>query len=145
MQLRRAVVADLLENGIDSNADGGIRFRQTVAAAVQEARRQSQPGDIFCQEVAGRLRQIVWNAVSSRSLRDQREMLSEVPQVSRVRVNDVYPDGEPLASMPRLLLQQLDPLPPELQYRFLSNALILLDIDTALIIDFIPNVFRRRS
>jgi hypothetical protein len=145
MQLRRAVVDAVLEQGFNPNGDGGMRFRQKVAAAVRDARRHSQPGDIFCQEVASRLRQMVQNAVSNRPLQDQREMLSEVPRVSRVRVNAFYPAGEPLATMPSLLLQQLDPLPPELQYRFLADALILLDIDTALIIDVIPDVLRRRS
>jgi hypothetical protein len=60
-----------------------------------------------------------------------------------MHVNDFYPEGEPLATVPPSLLQRLELLPPELQYRFLGNALILLDIDTALIVDFIPNAFQR--
>jgi hypothetical protein len=136
-QLRREIIADLVEMGIDPHADEE-RFRQTLAVAIRAARRHSQPGEIFCPEVAGRMREMVWTA-----LLNEGGVLSDVPMVKAVRVNDFYPDGEPLATVPPLLLQQFDPLPPELQYRFLANSLILLDIDTALIVDFIPNAFDR--
>lgn len=140
-QLRQQIIADLLEHGIDPNGeDDGVEFRQRLGLAIREARRQAQPGEIFCVEVAGHMRRAVWNA-----LRGEDEILADVPAVPSVRVNDLYPEGEPLATVPALLLQQLEPLPPELQYRFLSNALILLDIDTALIVDFIPNAFQRGS
>src|SRR5438105_4120674 len=139
-QLRRQVVDDLLENGVDPNVADGREFRQRLGLALREARRRSQPGEIFCADVAGHMRQMVWNA-----LHGEDDLLSEVPIVAGVRVNDFYPEGEPLGTVPPSLLQQFDPLPPELQYRFLSNALILLDMDTALIVDYIPNAFERRS
>ena len=44
---------------------------------------------------------------------------------------------------PPLLLAQLVPLPAELQYRFLENAIVLIDIDAYLIVDVISNVFKR--
>ena len=139
-RLRQQIITELLENGIDPNADDGREFRNRLGLAIREARRRAQPGEIFSADVAGRMRRVVWN-----TLRDEDEILSDVPDVPRVRVNDFYPEGEPLATVPALLLAQFEPLPPELQYRFLANALILLDIDTALIVDFIPNAFQRRS
>jgi hypothetical protein len=139
-ELRRQIVSDLLHDGIDPAADGGKEFRQRLGFALRDARRQSQPGEIFCPEVAGHMRQVVWN-----TLRGDDDLLSEVPIVRGVKVNDFYPEGEPLATVPPSLLRQFEPLPPELQYRFLSNALILLDIDAALIVDFIPNAFERTS
>lgn len=139
-QLRRQIIDGLLETGIDPNAENGREFRLRLGLALRDARRQSQPGEIFYPEVAGHMRQMVWNA-----LRGEADILSEVPVVPAVHVNDFYPEGEPLGTVPPSLLRQLDPLPPELQYRFLSNALILLDIDTALIVDFIPNAFERTS
>ena len=139
-QLRRQIIADLLESGIDRDAAQGREFRHRLGLALREARRQSQPGEIFCADVAGHMRQLAWNA-----LRREDDILSEVPAVQEVRVNEFYPEGEPLATVPPSLLREFEPLPPELQYRFLSNALILLDIDTALIVDFIPNAFDRSS
>lgn len=139
-QLRQQIIADLLESGIDPNADDGREFRNRLGLAIREARRQAQPGDIFCVEIAGHMRQVVWN-----TLQGEDDILSDVPEVPSVRVNDFYPEGEPLATVPPSLLQQFEPLPPELQYRFLATALILLDIDTALIVDFIPNAFQRST
>ena len=118
---------------------------QTLAAAIREARRLAEPGEIFCPEVADRMRPIVWSSMANLPLLHRQDILSEVPEVANVRVNDSYPDDEPLGTMSPVLLQQLDPLPPELQYRFLSDALILLDIDTSLIIDFLPHAFPRSS
>jgi urease gamma subunit len=139
MQMRQAIVADLLHTGgIDRNADEGRPFRRTLAVAMRAARRESRAGEIFCPAVADRMREMVWTAMLGED-----DVLSEVPMVKDVRVNDFYPEGEPLATVPPWLLQQFDPLPPELQYRFLANALILLDIDTTLIVDFIPNAFDR--
>jgi hypothetical protein len=139
-ELRRQIVSGLLRDGIDPVADGGQEFRQRLGVALRDARRQSQPGEIFCPEVAGHMRQMVWN-----TLRGDNDLLSEVPLVAGVRVNDFYPAGEPLATVPASLLRHFEPLPPELQYRFLSNSLILLDVDAALIVDFIPNAFERTS
>ena len=139
-QLRQRIVDDLLENGIDPTADEGREFRNRLGLAIREARRQAQPGAIFCVEVAGRMRQAVWYALEGAD-----DLLSEVPEVASVRVNDFYPEGEPLGTVPPSLIQQLDPLPQELQYRFLANALILLDVDTGLIVDLIPDAFRRSS
>ena len=138
--LRRQIIADLLESGIDRDADHGREFRIRLGRAIRKARRQARPGWIFGAGVAGPMRQLVWD-----TLRGEDDILSEVPDVPAVRVNDLYPEGEPLATVPSGLLRGLEPLPPELQYRFLGTALILLDIDTAVIVDVIPNAFERSS
>ena len=139
-ELRQQIINDLLEIGIDPAADDGREFRSRLGLAIREARRQAQPGEIFCMEVAGPVRQMVWN-----TLQGADDILSEVPEVASVRVNDFYPEGEPLATVPTSLLRRLDPLPQELQYRFLATSLILLDVDTLLIVDVIPDAFRRSS
>ena len=139
-RMRQRIINDLVEIGVDPTADDGREFRTRLALAIREARRQARPGEIFCLEVAGPVRQIVWN-----TLQGADDLLSEVPEVPSVRVNDFYPQGEPLATVPPSLIRRLDPLPQELQYRFLATSLILLDVDTSLIVDFIPDAFERSS
>jgi hypothetical protein len=139
-RLREQIITSLLEDGFDPTADQGREFRNRLGLAIREARSQAQPGGIFCDEVAGRMRQMVWQALEGAD-----DILSEVPKIASVRVNDFYPEGEPLGTVPPSLLQQLDPLPQELQYRFLATSLILLDVDTLLIVDVIPDAFRRSS
>jgi hypothetical protein len=140
-QLRQDLIANLQEVGIDPNAqDGGREFRYRLGLALREARDHARPGEIFCPEMAARMRNAVWQA-----LLGQDDILSEVPEVVTVRVNDFYPEAEPLGTVPPSLLQRFELLPPELQYRFLGTALILLDVDTALIVDVIPDAFQRGS
>ena len=139
-QMREQIITSLLEDGFDPTADSGREFRNRLGLAIREARRQAQPGGIFCEEVAGRMRQMV-----SQALEGANDILSEVPEIASVRVNDFYPEGQPLGTVPPSLLRQLDPLPQELQYRFLATSLILLDVDTLLIVDVIPDAFRRSS
>ena len=54
-------------------------------------------------------------------------------------------DGRVILLVDPSRLADVEPLPPELQYRVLGTALILLDIDTALIVDVIPDAFQRSS
>src|SRR3954470_23588147 len=142
-EMRRSIVKDLRATSVDR--EGTADFMQTLASAIQDARRDATPGEILCPEIAGRIVQLLHADMLQRPLADQQAILSEVPHVLRLRLNDVSPDGEPLATVPPRLLLQLEPLPPELQYRFLENALILLDVEANVIVDFIPNAIRRSS
>jgi hypothetical protein len=144
-RMRQRIVEELQLNGSARDAKGGAGFEERLAARIRQQRRQSKAGDIMCPEVAGRIVQLVRSDMLNRRQPDRLAILAEVPQVPLVRLNDFYPAGAPLATVPPLLLLQLDPLPPELQYRFLENALILLDVETNLIIDYVPNAFRRSS
>jgi hypothetical protein len=67
-------------------------------------------------------------------------VLEEVPEKLRIRINDPYPEGAPLATMPPEILLRLPVLPEELEYRFLGRHLILRDVDANVILDFVYNV-----
>ena len=56
-----------------------------------------------------------------------------------LKVNAVYPDDQPHTTMPPTLLRLLPVLPKELVYRIIGHALVLQDMKTNLIVDFIPN------
>src|SRR6478609_11266723 len=99
-QLRQEIIVSLQEDGFDPSAeDGGREFRRRLGLAIREARRNARPGEIFCAEIAGHIRHMV-----SKALQGQDDILSEVPEVVTVRVNDFYPEGEPLATVPPSLL-----------------------------------------
>ncbi|MBA2604621.1 MAG: hypothetical protein H0U94_13625, partial [Acidobacteria bacterium] len=66
-------------------------------------------------------------------------IMDENPQGVRFRVNERYPDTVPFASMPPQVLSMLPKLPLELEYRFIGERLILLDVHAHLIVDFIDN------
>jgi len=54
-------------------------------------------------------------------------------------VNKRYPAVVPLATMPASVLAALPKLPGELEYRFVSNHLIIMDSDAAVILDYVLN------
>ena len=62
----------------------------------------------------------------------------DAPPTAPPCVNDSYPDGGALTTMPPQLLQILPRLPSGLEYRFIGRDLILWDTHAGLIIDFIP-------
>jgi hypothetical protein len=125
----------LTARGIEPSA--GFAFRYALAAAIREARHGARPGDMFCDSVAPAIRGTVRAYFATQPPSLWTELLAEMPPARPLRVNDSYPEGEPLASMPATLLQRLDPLPEELQYRFFNDSLILLDVDAGLIVDLL--------
>ena len=56
----------------------------------------------------------------------------------QLQVNAKYPSNLPLQSTPPTLLMNLPPLPKELQYRIVGSALVLYDMSSGLVVDFIP-------
>jgi hypothetical protein len=59
-------------------------------------------------------------------------------QLEELRVDHSYPKDAALQSTPPSLLQNLPQLPPDVEYRFVGNALILRDVEANLIVDFLP-------
>ena len=62
-----------------------------------------------------------------------------------LRVNESYPAGAPLPTVPPSLLLNLPPLPPEVEYRIVGTDLILHDVEANLIVDWIPDAISRRT
>ena len=67
-------------------------------------------------------------------------MRDEIPHF-HPKINQTYPSEWPLATFPATLLAKLPELPDGLEYRLLSEALILRDDNANIIVDFILDVF----
>jgi hypothetical protein len=59
----------------------------------------------------------------------------------KLHVNQTYPSGVPLQSMPPSLLMNLPPLPKELDYRIVGRDLALHDIVPNIVVDFVVRAF----
>jgi hypothetical protein len=68
-------------------------------------------------------------------------LMDENPMGVKIAVNDRYPDTVPMATMPPDVLAALPKLPDDIQYRFVGNRLILFDVQSHLIVDFVDNTF----
>jgi len=108
---------------------------------IQKARAGAKQGDLFTPDMQAFIRQITRKTFSGR---DGKQMIASImdenPVGIKISVNGRYPDEVPLSTMPPDLLAALPKLPPEFEFRFVGDRLILLDKHAHLIVDWVENV-----
>jgi len=113
-----------------------------LARKIAQARRGARQGDIFTEDVTRRFRRIIRAEFQGPNAQDARSTIRPDDSskfMVRLRVNDVYPEGMELITMPPTLLGKLPQLPQELEYRIVGRDLMLKDTKAGLIVDLIPN------
>jgi hypothetical protein len=115
--------------------------KQQTAEKTKESRPEAQQGDIFTPAVAAYFKQQIESTLrgpDGNKVRASLRHAEPLPNV-QLKVNAKYPRNLPLQSTPPTLLMNLPPLPKELQYRIVGSTLVLYDMSSGLIVDFIPN------
>ncbi len=118
---------------IDSN-------QRRLEKLIREARKNAKPGELFtpeAQPVIRRLLASVFGGPDGRQLRDS--IMDENPVDAKVAVNARYPDSVPVSTVPPQVLQTLPKLGEDMEYRFVGNNLVILDVHAHLIADFISD------
>jgi hypothetical protein len=110
--------------------------KAALASAIRAARANARPDDIF-KGASEQFRAIINQDARERSARDALAALREVPKLIAPRVNATYPEQAALATVPPLILKRLPLLPEGLEYRFMGRDLILRDVKSNLIVDFV--------
>jgi len=108
--------------------------------AIRALRISARPGDIMTREIAQEFRRLIKADYGSRTREERKIFLDEVPHF-RPTVNQVYPSSWPLATFPATLLEVMPKLPDILEYRLLSESLILRDVKANIVVDFILDVY----
>ena len=115
--------------------------RQQIRARVQANRADAKQGNIFGGDVGAYFRTQISSVVKgpegTRVMASLRR--SEPVKPIALHVNQPYPNGLPLQSMPPTLLQKLPKLPKELEYRIVGHNLVLLDTEPNLVVDVLSN------
>ncbi len=113
--------------------------KQQAAQKIRESRPAAKQGDIFTPQIAAYFKKRMAATLHGRdgakiraSLRHA-EPLPDIP----LQVNAKYPGNLPLQSTPPTLLLNLPRLPNELQYRIVGRTLVLYDVPSNLIVDFL--------
>jgi hypothetical protein len=112
---------------------------KALGEAIRTARTGAKAGDLFTKEVAPLFRTETKADFARRSTHGKKLRLDELPHFEPI-VNQTYPSTWPLQTFPPSLLAALPKLPPELEYRFVDNALILRDTKANLVVDFLRDV-----
>ena len=118
------------------------QYQHELADHIRSQRSDAKPGDIFTPEIADLFRRLVRQSLNGSSGEKIRKSYAHAEPLHGIRldVNQAYPDGIPLQSMPPSLLMNLPQLPKELEYRFVGRELVLRDIAANLIVDIIPDL-----
>ena len=118
--------------------------REGLARRLQQARATARQGDIFTSAVALTLRSRLDPEVRGVEATDTRATIrDDAPAAFTLRVNDRYPEGASLPTMPANVLAVLPVLRPGLEYRILNSHLILRDTQANIIVDYLPDIMCR--
>ena len=111
-----------------------------MGESIRAARANAKPGDIMTPEIATQFRTLIKADFDGRTDVEKKMMRDEIPPFQPT-LNQTYPSDQPLATFPATLLSVMPTLPEGLEYRFVSNALIIRDIKANIIVDYIRDVF----
>jgi hypothetical protein len=142
--LHRKLEATLPALAKDASPDQIDRHQRALEALVQRSRSTARRGNVFSTQGEATIRALLQRVFATMDRDRLRETIQEDnPGPVALAVNARYPDQVPLASMPLEVLRALPPLPEELQYRFVGDALILLDPHAHIVVDYLPQALPR--
>jgi hypothetical protein len=119
--------------------------QELLASKIRNLRKTAKQGDIFTPSIAAEFKRLMNPELKGEEGGDARAVLKDdAPSPGEVplKVNASYPSGIELPTMPSNILQALPGLPKDVEYRIVSKALLLRDVDANIIVDFIPNAVR---
>jgi hypothetical protein len=112
---------------------------KALGEAIRTARAGAKRGDLLSPAVAPVFRAATKADFRRRSTHEKKLRLDELPHFRPI-VNQTYPSTWPLQTFPPTLLANLPKLPPELEYRFVDNALVLRDTKANIVVDYLLDV-----
>ena len=142
VEVHRKLEDSLPKLSKDSTPEEIDKHQRSLGQMIQNARRDAKQSDIFTPEsqaVINRLLGQVFGGPDGPALKAS--IMDENPGIPTLQVNERYPDAVPLSTVPPQVLQGLPKLPEEMEFRFVGNSLILMDVHAHIIADFIPNAF----
>jgi hypothetical protein len=120
------------------------RHQTALAELITHERSQARAGDIFTRSTRAQFRRFLAQAFAGPDGPELKAaIMEENPGNIRFAVNGRYPDAVPVGSVPPKVLQALPKLPEDLEYRFIADTLILLDIHAHIIVDLIEKAIPR--
>jgi hypothetical protein len=124
----------------DSTPEQLQSYRTSLEQSLRAARAGAKRGDLFMPELAEYIRRTLKVEFQGKDRKEIREIVFETElQGVVLRVNNTYAQSAELSEMPATLLSKLPPLPKEMRYRFVGRNMVLVDRETNLIIDYMPD------
>ncbi len=144
-EMRRQAVQQVGTAPLTGSARTVDNRTDRLASAIEQFRSGFTRGVIFSNDIAAEFRRELaarLNAPDGDRVWQALETVS--PPGYHPQVNAVYPETAPVEAMPPSLLKALPPLPETLAYRFVGGDLLLIDRDTRVVIDVLPEALPER-
>jgi hypothetical protein len=140
IELRNRVKEKAPKLSKDSTPEQINAYRTTLQNSLGSARPNAKRGEFFRPETADFIRRTLKTEFQGKDRQQLREQIFETETQGVVlRVNYPYAQSAELSEMPATLLTKLPQLPKELRYRFVGRNLLLVDRESDVIIDFMPD------
>ena len=140
IELRNKVRANAPKLSKDSTPEQINAYRTTLQDSLRSARPNAKRGEFFRPETADFIRRTLKAEFQGKDRQELREQIFETETTGVViRVNYPYAQSAELSEMPATLLTKLPQLPKELRYRFVGHNMLLVDRESDVIIDFMPD------
>jgi hypothetical protein len=139
-EVHRKADAALPEVSNSATSEQVDAHQRALAQAIGRTRGSARAGDIFTRDIRAYFRRQISRPLSGpegAQIRDA--IMEENPGAIQLRINGRYPDTVPVTTMPPQILAALPKLPKELEYRFIGQRLVLLDVHGQLVVDFIED------
>ena len=140
IELRNKVRANAPKLSKDSTPEQIHAYRTTLVNSLANARPNAKRGEFFRPETADFIRRTLKLEFQGKDRKELREQIFETETQGVVlRVNYPYAQTAEFSEMPATLLAKLPQLPKELRYRFVGRNMLLVDRESDVIIDFMPD------
>ena len=118
--------------------------QRALERLLVRARADAKASDIFSAPIRAYFRRQIARILegpSGPAVLDS--ILDEDTRAVRPRINSRYPPNIPVSNVPPQILLVLPRLPEELEYRFIGERLVLLDVHSYTIVDYIDKALSR--
>ena len=140
VDLRNKVKANAPKLSKDSTPEQIHAYRTALEESLRTARAGAKRGDLFRPETAAYIRRTLKTEFQGKDRRELRDTVFETDTQGVVlRVNYPYAESAELSEMPATLLAKLPQLPKEVRYRFVGRNMLLVDRESNVIIDYMPD------
>jgi len=140
IELRNKVRENAPKLSKDSTPEQIHAYRTTLENSIRSARSNAKRGEFFQPATADFIRRTLKLEFQGKDRQELREKIFETETQGVVlRVNYPYAQTAEFSEMPATLLTKLPQLPKELRYRFVGRNMLLVDRESDVIIDFMPD------
>jgi hypothetical protein len=140
IELRNKVRENAPKLSKDSTPEQIHAYRTTLENSLRSARPNAKRGEFFQPATADFIRRTLKTEFQGKDRQELREKIFETETQGVVlRVNYPYAQTAEFSEMPATLLTKLPQLPKELRYRFVGRNMLLVDRESDVIIDFMPD------